>query len=182
MFTENNNIKKACFTRFLMYFALLFLVTPIQGKNISKYYISSMQENGILYFILPQKGFEDKKSGSSLIYDITYLTTKDSVTFNFSYLDKSEKAIDSIALIYEDKQIRSLVQKIFIETKKEKWNYRYSSNFSYTDIVHFFNQKGNGKIRLYTQQEEVNLCIGKKKWGKISEVTNKILKLISYNK
>lgn len=179
---ENNQIKMACFARHLFFVSLLFLTSTINGQNISKYYNSSLQENGTLYFIFPQSGFHNNKINGKLIYDITYLTTNDSAILNFSYYDKLDRTIDSVAFISAIQRFSSVAKKIFIETKKTKWHYRYSTNILFTDLNVFFNQADNAKIILYTQQGTVELNIKTKTWRKQSSVTKKILTLIKYNR
>ena len=178
----NNQIKMACFARHLFCVSLLFLASTINGQNISKYYNSSLQGNGTLYFIFPQSGFNNNKINCKFTYDITYLTTNDSAILNFSYFDKLDRAIDSVAFITGSHRFSSSAKKIFIETKKTKWHYRYSTNILFTELNVFFNSVDNAKIILYTQQGAVELGIKSKNWKKQSSVTKKILTLIKYNK
>ena len=177
----NNPIKLACIARQLSFASLLLLTSNINGQNIAKYYTSSLQGNGTLYFIFPQSGFNNNKINSKLTYDITYLTTNESAILNFSYYDKLDRTIDSVAFISGNQRFSSSAKKIFIETKKTKWHYRYSTNFLFTELNGFFNQADNAKIILYTQQGPVELNIKTKTWKKQSSVTNKILTLIKYN-
>ncbi|MGB9772388.1 MAG: hypothetical protein ACPLX7_10510 [Candidatus Kapaibacteriota bacterium] len=171
----------ACKARHLFFVSLLLLTGTINGQNISKYYTSSLQGNGTLYFIFPQSGFNNNKINSKLTYDITYLTTNDTATLNFSYYDKLDRTIDSVVFICGNQRFSSIAKKIFIETKKTKWHYRYSTNLLFTELNVFFNSADNPKIILYTQQGTVELNIKAKTWKKYSSVTKKILTLIKYN-
>lgn len=177
----NNQMKMACIARHLFFVSLLLLTSTINGQNISKYYTSSLQGNGTLYFIFPQSGFNNNKINGKLTYDITYLTTNDTATLNFSYYDKLDRTIDSVVFISGNQTFSSSAKKIFIETKKTKWHYRYSSKILFTDINVFFSQADNPNIILYTQQGTVELNIKTKTWKKQSSVTKKILTLIKYN-
>jgi len=103
------------------------------------------------------------------------------VILNFSYFDKLNRDIDSIVFVGSNQIFSSSVKKIFIETKKEKWHYRYSSFFLFTDLNIFFNQSDKPKIILYTQQGAVELNIKVKTWKKQSVVIKKILTLVKYN-
>jgi hypothetical protein len=169
----SNQIKMACFARHLFIVPLLLLT--------SLYYTSSLQGNGMLYFILPQSGFDNNKINSKFIYDITCLTTNDTVALNFSYFDKHERTIDSIVFISDNKRFSSTVKKIFIETEKNKWHYRYSTNFLFADLKTFYSQDNCPKIILITQNGSVALTIKTSIWKKQSLVTKKILTLITYN-
>jgi len=181
----NNGIKGACKSTPLSFIAIitlsLILTSKSNAQNISKHYTSSLQDKGVLYFILPQSGFRNNEIKSELTYDITYLTANDTVTLNFSYFDKLNRDIDSIVFVGGNKIFSSRVKKIFIETKKGKWHYRYSSKFSFTDLNIFLNQADKPKIILYTQQGAMELNIKAKTWKKQSAVTKKILTLIKYN-
>ncbi|HLU51121.1 MAG TPA: hypothetical protein VKZ42_03085 [Flavobacteriaceae bacterium] len=178
----NNQIKLACLARQHLIVSLLLLVSSINGQNISKYYTSSLQEKGTLYFILPQMGFENSNNKNKLIYDITYRTKNDTVTLNFSYFDKLDITLDSIALVNVNQELSSSLEKLYIETKKSKWHYRYSSQFLFADINTFFNQPGPPKIILYNRQGTVELNIKTKTWKKQSSLIKKILALIKFNK
>lgn len=156
----------------------LILTLNANGQNISKHYTSSIQSNGMLYFILPQSGFKNNKVNSTFIYDITYLTTNDSVTLNFSYYDKSNRDIDSIMFMRDNSEITSNTEKIFVETKKKKWHYRYSTQILFTDLNNFYSKPDNPKIILYSGQEIVELYIKTKHWEKQSAIIRKILTLI----
>jgi len=177
----NNQLNLAYLIRQVFFVLLLLMTSTIYGQNISKHYTSSLQEKGTLYFILPQSGFENKNIKSNLVYDITYSTKNDTVIFNFSYFDKMKRTLDSVALVNVNQRFSSIANKIFIETKKSEWHYRYSSKFLFTNINIFFNQPGNPKIILYTEQGMVELKIKTKIWKKQSSVTKKILTLIKYN-
>lgn len=160
----------------------MVLANTINGQNISKYYNSSLQANGSIFFIFPQSGFNNSKINSKFVYDITYLTANDSAILNFSYFDKIDRTIDSLAFVTGSQEFKSVVKKIFIETKRQKWHYRYSTNILFTDLDRFFNTADNAKIILYTKQGKVELSIKDKNWKKQSSVTKKILSLIKYNK
>jgi len=162
---------------------IYFILTlNVSGQNISNKYSSSYQNNGMLYFIFPQNGFKNNKLGSKLNYDITYLTTKDTATLNFSYYEKSNRKIDSIGFFNERTKINSRIKKIYIETKKQKWHYRYSTQISFIDLNKFFTTTDNAKIIVYTKQENIILSIKSSSWNKQASTIKKILTLISSNK
>lgn len=182
MFMVNNQIKRECTAFPFSIFLLLFLLSGlIKGQNISKHYKSSAQGKGLLYFILPQKGFANNKLKSTFTYDITYLTTSNFAALNFSYYDKMERVIDSIGFINGNQKFSANTRKLFVDTKKSKWHYRYSAECPYVDLCSFFNQASQPKIILYTKQGTVELSIKEKTWKRQSFMTNKILNLIKQN-
>jgi hypothetical protein len=154
----------------------------VNGQNISKNYSSSIQNNGMLYFVFPQKGFENNKYRGKLTYDITYLTSKDTATLNFSYFEKSKRDIDSISFSNEAIKFSGSVKKIFIETNKLNWHYRYSTKVSFTDLNSFFIPNSNPKITIYSKQGDILLSTKQSDWIKKASKTKKILTLISLNK
>lgn len=178
----NNQLKVAQQLRHLIFTSLLLLNISVVGQNISKYYTSSIQQNGTLFFIFPQSGFENSKIKAKLTYDITYLTKNDSAVLIFSFFDKTLREIDSIVFISVNKKYTSAVKKIFVEPKKQKWHFRYNSKFQFNELDEIFNSVSKPRIILYTKQGEVELDIKAKKWKKHSSITNKIFTLIKYNK
>ncbi len=179
----NNRLKMAYFERHLfLLLSLLLLTTITNGQNIAKHYVSSLQEGGTLYFIMPEGEFSNKKNKGKFIYDITYLTKNDTAKLNFSYFEKSNRNIDSIVLVYGNKQYSSSAKKIFIEPKNQKWHYRYSTEILFTELYTFFSQYECPQILLYTQQGVIELTIKSYQWRKQSSIINKILTMIKYNK
>ncbi|MDD4575321.1 MAG: hypothetical protein PHI36_02725 [Bacteroidales bacterium] len=180
---ENNKVKMACYARHFLFFWLLSLsVFIIKGQSISKYYTSSIQGSAMLFYILPQSGFNNSETKSNFIYDITYLTTSEYATINFSYYDKMNRTIDSLVLVNLDYRYSCGTKKIFIETKKSKWHYRYSSQVLFTDLNAFYSALEKPKVILYTKEGAVELFIKEKKWKKKSKIIRKIFNLITYNK
>ena len=140
-----------------------------------------MQENGALYFIQPKQEFKNKIERCKLSYDITYLTTKDSIVLNFTYSDNTIRVIDSISFIQGNKRISSNTKKIFIETDKELWKHRYSAKFLYNDINSIFKQEKKPTVLIYYESKTMQLDIKNSKWKKKSEIMSKILTLIEAN-
>ncbi|MGB4204345.1 MAG: hypothetical protein WBJ84_01865 [Bacteroidales bacterium] len=171
-----------CTPLYVFALALLTLLTEnINAQNISKHYISTQLEQGMLYFILPDKQFKNNITDSKLIYDITYKTINDSVTLNFSYYDMAQINIDSIVFAIEGHKFRSPANKLFIATKKQKWHYRYSANFLFEDINTIFNSTTPPEITLTSVQGKRELKTSPGKWKKHSAIVKKIITLIRYN-
>lgn len=179
----NNHIKRTYLVRpFLFFIFLIATVGVTNAQKLSKYYTSSMQENGVLYFVEPKQEFKNNKENSKFTYDLTYLTTKDTVSLNFTYLDNTFRVIDSISIIQGNKRISSDAGKIFIETHKKFWKHRYSSNFLFNDINLLFQQEKSPTVVIYYENNSTQLGIKKSKWIKQSAVISKILMLIKANK
>lgn len=160
---------------------LLFKPAVFQAQKINNHYVSYIQQKGTLYFIRPQKGFKNKGYGSSFIYDITCLSSSDSVTINFSYFDKNSRILDSLYLIRGSKRILVPVSKIFIETKKANWHYRFTTRVLLSELETFFVENEIGTIALIEKNTTIPLYTSKKKWKKNAAINTKIFKLIRYN-
>lgn len=158
---------------------LLFLSwTYLSAQEISKHYTARHQENGILYFFHKQDGF--KNSASWLVYDMTYLTNSDSITLNFTVNTKDDLKIDSIVLI-NDERITSNATKLFVESKRDKWIYRYSAKFLFKDLEKFF-VAGTPTILIHSNNKPVQLSINKGKWKEQFSIMKKIFNLINHNR
>jgi hypothetical protein len=175
-------IKKGLFLTSSL-FILLLIPDFSFGQKISKYYVSYPKESSILYFIKAPGSWKNKNVHSSLNYDITYETTKDSLTFNFSYFDKNSLEPDSMVIKNENHIISNNVEKIFVDIKKKNFHYRYTSRFSFKDFKIFFDQGSNHvEMELITQdQKHIVLTISLGKWSKQRDIIHKILALISMN-
>lgn len=171
-----------CTPLYIFALALLILLTKnINAQNISKHYISTQMEQGMLYFILPDKQFKNNKTDSKLIYDITYTTIDDNVILNFSLYDMAQINIDSIVLALDEHKFRSPANKLFIATKRQKWHYRYSAKFLFEDINTIFNSTTPPEIILTSVQGNIELKTSPGKWKKHSAIIKKIITLIKYN-
>jgi hypothetical protein len=161
---------------------LVFLTSAANAQNLNNYYTSLPRENGILYFILPQSGFKDAKTDGKLTYDITYNTGNEWALINFSYYDKREITIDSVAFITVGNRISNNANKLFVERKKTRWHFRYSTNLFFHELEKFFTPEDEPKIRLYTNLDVVELYMPGKAWKRKSSITKKIVTLIKQNR
>lgn len=178
----NNQPERAYYLRpFLLFLFFITICNITNAQKISKYYTSSMQENGVLYFIEPKQKFKNKTERCKLYYDLTYLTTKDSISLNFTYYDNALRVIDSISFIQNNKQISSNAEKIFIETDKKLWQHRYAAKFSFNDLNSIFQQETATTILIYYENETTQLEIKNSSWKRQSEIMSKILTLIKAN-
>lgn len=167
---------------FLVLVFLLLQPGAFYGQKIKKYYVSSMQQKGTLYFIRPQNGFKNKSLGSSFVYDITCFSSSDSVTLNFSYVDKNSRMLDSLHLLGGSTKRSAPLSKIFVETQKSSWHYRFTSRFALKDLESFFNENETGHMALKDKNNAIPLSTSKKKWKKYASINTKIFQLIRYNK
>ncbi|MBL7901541.1 MAG: hypothetical protein JNK73_06065 [Bacteroidia bacterium] len=167
----------------LLVLVFLFLKPGVlYGQKIKKYYVSSMQQKGTLYFIRPQKGFKNKTYGSTFIYDITCHSSSDSLTLNFSYVDKNIRMLDSLQLLGGSIKLTTPLSKIFVETQKSSWHYRFTTRFALKDVEGYFNENEMGSMALVEKNKAIPLVTSKKNWKKYASINAKIFQLIRYNK
>ena len=184
-----NNIKREerrLYKKAAAFILLLLIAWSIphssNGQNIAKHYTSSMEDNGTIYYIRPQSGFKRAAKGS-LDYDITYITGNDSATFDFSFYNKSLlTTIDSIVVIADGNRYTSRTTKLFVESKKHKWHYRYAATFSFADLKKIFEAKQPPLLTIHSQSQSFSMKQSQKKWSKNSGITSKIFNLIMLNK
>lgn len=181
MFMVSKNYKGAFYAPFFFLLASAFLLgtSAVSAQNIAKYYNSKTQEGSTLYHIFPTSGF--KNGSNEFIYDLTYLTTNDSVTFNFSYFDAAVLTMDSITIEGEGVSFTSDLKRFFVETKKSKWHYRYSASVPFADLRQLYGQEHCPTILLHTKQGDIKIGISQKTWNKQRSIIHKIIDLITYN-
>lgn len=160
---------------------LTFLALSIQAnaQNLTKYYVSSLQQQGILYFIFPQKNFKTP-SKEDFIYDITYLNSSDSATINFSYYDKESVILDSIVLKSSNIEYRSKVKRIFIDKEKGNWHYRYTFKVPFTKLLTFY-KTPDPSLNIVTDKGTRSLPVSEQ-WKKNVKPTVQIFHIIQKNK
>lgn len=164
---------------------LLFLCLPdLKAQKASKDYNYLNQENGsILYFIYPCKDFKGTIPGSKFEYDLTYLNSGDSVTLNFLYKGKFFFSIDSISLISSQEVLTSPANKIYVDSSKSDWIYRYGSRFSFEDLYQFFSEQTPPQMKIHGEGvPPISVTIKEKDWKKRSELNLRIFDLIQINK
>lgn len=150
------------------------------AQNISDHYISSIQEEGILYFVKPREGFRDAENHNKLIYDLTYLSAEDSVTLNFTYEDDRIIKPQKLTLANDGTSLSSPLKKIYIESEGNGWEYRYSASFPFNELRGFYTGT-EPKIMLEHKEGSIPFEIKSRKWEKQSAIVSKILQMITLN-
>lgn len=179
----NKQLKRTCFSRpFLPLILFVAAFNTANAQKISKYFTSSMQDDGTLYFIEPKQEFKNNKEHCNLYFDLTYLTSNDSISLNFTYLDKKIRSIDSLSFIQGNMKISTYTKKLFIESDKKIWKHRYSGKFFFNDLDFLFQQKKKYSILVHYEGESIHLDLEKRKWKIKSELLSKILLMIKSNK
>lgn len=179
----NNTSKRTQLLRPLLFLLVVTVFsTKAFAQKISKYYTSSSQENGTLYFIEPQEEFQNKQTKQELVYDLTYLTAHDSVSLKFTFSDKESRTVDSIRLQSDHKTITGTTKKLFVDLKRKTWQHRYAVDLAFDDLAEFYRKAEKPKVMIYYSGKSTTLSIKERKWKKEAEVLSKVFKLVEQNK
>lgn len=176
------------YARFLFKAILFFIVFSYQtifclkAQNIAKFYTSSIQEKGTLYYIFPMK-LKTCKNNEDFFYDFTSLSSKDSVNVNFSFYEKQKLVIDSICIMNKSIEIKSSTKKIFVEADHNNWKYRYGFTIKNAELIKIFNSKDIPSIyMIYNGVEKTEIKFSKSKWKKQSNIISRIFEMQAMNK
>lgn len=169
-----------CFLTFAFFLVSSF---NARSQDVSKHFVAYQQEIGMLYFIYPQKGFESKHNKEEFVYDITYLNSGDSVVFNFTYIDSRILQPDSLSFFSSESAtpIVAPVSKIYIESSKSNWIYRYGAKFLFSEFSSHFPGSTSPVFKLYCGDEVIIIDIKDGKWKKQSGILSKIFDIIKLN-
>lgn len=140
-------------------------------------------DEGTVYFIHPQKGFKDMLTGRDLVYDITYLTNRDSATYNFTFYHKIASPVDSVSFTSNNGLMILPAGMLFIEPyKKDLWKHRVTVKIPNQYIEGLYENTEPYNIRLYSGNNKYEFVMKQKQWKEQSLIVNKIFQLILINK
>lgn len=164
------------------FFIFLFLIISLEsvGQKISKYYTTKSQSNGILYFIEPDHKFENEAYNASLTWDLTHLSTGDSIRMNFFFRGEEIMNLDCMILVPSETIECPDMEKLFVEDQKRKWIHRYSAVFAVDELKRFY-RLDEPQVMLYAGHLEIPFTIKENKWDKASEIMNRIFAMIDAN-
>ena len=161
--------------------ALMLVQCETNAQKPSKYYVTYTQPDGSLYFIQPQTVFSNPETKTDFILDVTYLNSKDSATFSFTFFDKDDLNLETITVAYGDWQYQSTVKRIYVDGEKKLWRFRYTFNIPFDQLVRFYRAK-EPVITLTTDTARAIPIKTTKQWGKNAEINQKIMQIIQINK
>lgn len=182
MFMVNKKLKRGCIAYPFLIISWLIVTNTCDAQKISRYYKSSVQGNSTLYFVMPDMKFSNVQKGGTFFFDITILTSNDSATVNFSFIDNSIRQIDSLLFVLKDKWLSSNSKKIFIEPQKARWNHRYTSKFSLSDFMVLFAQENRPKVVISSKSGIEELEIRQGVWKRNAAIVTQILTMIKLSK
>ena len=169
----------------LVLITLIFICSapiPGVGQKLTKSYTSAILDSGILYFIFPLDDFQEREEKSRLIFDISYLTSRDSATVNFSYFLSSAHPADSLTLRSGDHVSTCPARKLFMDIENhQKWHHRFTATIHLTDLAHFFQSPFPPEIIIATQDDHLIYRIRKNHWKKQGSIISSIIQIIQAN-
>ncbi len=141
-----------------------------------------MTDNGMLFFIMPQK-VKSLKGISSFEYDITLLTWNDSITLNYTCKTKKMETPQDFKIISGDSTYNSMdCNLLFVDIIKKGFEVRITTKFLYRDFEKII-QCDTPPIFSFTQGgEEKSATFSQKKWDKEREILNKIISVYNYSR
>ena len=168
---------------FLLFIALLPF-TFIYGQKSDNSYIVSNHEEGSLYFILPQSIAKTSKeiSKKDFLFDVTYLNSRDSVSYTCTYTTNKEFHSDSIS-IQSNGQIATLpLETLFIDKKSSSWIHRVRFIIPFDYFEQLYQNDNSYKIIISSKGDFVEYEYKEKKWTQAKAKMNDIITLIKVNK
>ncbi|MCD8072120.1 MAG: hypothetical protein LUE10_02890 [Alistipes sp.] len=166
-------------------FTLLILAGFCCGafsQNIKKAYMTRQQENGTLYFIVPQDVFSNRENGSFTL-DIVKLSTSDSVRLNYTVTLKEISPVDSLSFIAPEINMALPVEKIFIRPgKRSSWEHRYTLVMPYGDMQAVFTARNSPRIVIHSGGADTEYSAKGKVWKAYCEKIGTIVAIMSANR
>ncbi|MBO5314664.1 MAG: hypothetical protein J6A70_05190 [Prevotella sp.] len=169
--------------RILLFLCFLTSLLSVSAQIIDKRYVMHIGTEGTVYHFLPVKVSSysiNKKMHCT--YDMTYNTSEDSIVLNFTVFVETENGIDSLALCSgKNAVVNSCLDLLYVERAKNSYRYRYTSRFSYADIMSLFAEKFPLVFTFYGD-ETFECRYTDKKWKKECRMINEVFNLIRIQK
>ena len=164
---------------------LIFVFSPhfiVSGQKLTKYYTAATLDSGTLYFIFPLDDFQETTAKSRLIFDISYLSSRDSAMINFSYFYSSAHPAHSLILKSEDNMTVCPARKLFMDVENhQKWHHRFTTTIHLSDLAFFFQSDLPPEIIIVTDDDHLIYRINKRHWKKQGNIISVILQMIQVN-
>lgn len=163
---------------------LLFTLNGVFAQNISKKYIMKTTEHGTLFFILPSQIplSSSNNCNKNLTLDFTYLTKKDSITINSTFIAQTQERIDSILIHYnKEKQYHASFMIFYTQQKSNKWHYRISIPIPYSILRQAYMSEEPFTIEIISKKNSSKFSFPKQKWDKARSPMNQIFTVIEAN-
>lgn len=165
-------------------FLFLLLCTCAQlgfGQKVTKFYTSAKQDSGTLYFINTREEVKNKKANSRFSYQISYITSADSVVVNFSVTDDDALQIDSLRF-RSSSAISAAAEKLFIDPAKKLWHNRYTARFSFEEFKSLLEGAAPLSYAVHAKSGTIAFVPPAKKGRKTAAILKRIFAIIDLNR
>lgn len=156
----------------------------VSAQKINKTYVTKNTDKGTLYFIMPIDGLFGNGKYNSVTMDITHTAPGDSVRINYTFIQPTFSAVDSVALNTAGKEKVFAVEKLYVEpAKKSMWLHRYGFNISKNEVREFFSGATPSSILIYSNGKTIEYSAADSKKRKDKTVIiNSVFDIIENNK
>lgn len=171
-----------CMKRFFSLFLVLWVSLAAFAVKLEDRYVMKTIEDGQIYYIAPYQISSKTKNIKPLMADVTYVTTNDSVTMNFSVWTPQELLADSI-MLRSGKQVYCRdFETFFVERDAKLWIHRYSMRFPLESLNAIYAASTPFVLSVYAKGQTVEYSYTANMWPKEQDWMNQILHIIATNK
>ncbi len=154
----------------------LFAASPSGSK-----YFSRMTNDGMLFFIMPQK-VKALEGIKSFEYDVTLLTWNDSITLNFTYKSNTMDSPQDLYIKSGDYTYKSSkCDLLFVDIVKNGYEIRLSSKFLYSDFEKIVKNDIPPVFCFHQNGEQKSATFSHKAWKKERDILGKILTVYNHS-
>ncbi len=171
-----------CMKRFFSLSLVLWVSLAALAVKLEDRYVMKTIEDGQIYYVAPYQISSKTKNIKPLMADVTYVTTNDSVTMNFSVWTPQELLADSITLRSGKLVYCRDFETFFVERDAKLWIHRYSMRFPLESLNAIYAASTPFVLSVYAKGQTVEYGYTANMWPKEQDWMNQILHIIASNK
>ncbi len=164
---------------------LLFLsFLSVSARKTDKSYIMTYHENGSLFFIRPEPISKTKNPliAEDLVFDLTYLTCNDSLSYTLTYVTTQQFFPDSLCFQFTEEQYCSPVEIIYVDKGSSEWIYRVKLIIPFSLLEKMYLSESSYQVNIHGKGNMLEYYYIPKKWIKERQKMNDIIDVIKMNK
>lgn len=167
------------YMRIITFVLLCVMCLQVEAQSINKRYRSHIGNGGTTYFFVPKK--LSKKNGvDKFIYDMTHLSTTDSVTLNFTIVVENSVKVESLILANGESEIKSsCLSLLYRDVLDDGYEIRTTSRFSLNQLLSAFSNDSPLIFKvMLSNGDAVSAAYTKSRWKKEKQTITKIFNSI----
>ena len=172
--------------RIFLLLALLPLFAPaLRAQDVRKHYTSLATEKGTLYFVYPRKLAATGASGgkASLPFDLTYLTSADSLSFTVSLRVAGSGAVDSVHVVAPDgAQLSVVPERIYVDARRSGYEHRLRFGIPFEAARRLYEGASPYVLRFFTADGVCAYAFKAGAWNKERAVMRRIFGIFEMNR